>query len=406
MRMPHRTPFPVALTMLLAAVLHIPAAQAKWNTSHISFQGLLSTNGTPFTGTANFKFAIVAGSGPLTAEVEWSNDGTAYVDLGSVVPPSASVALPVSSGNFNVLLGAPPMTAVDPDLMLGGVPTTPGTPIQLLIWVDTGSGFVALPAQTLSNALHSLVADVATRSVDRFTSSGDLLRTSGSQAVGLRQDAGGSWLTNVPNIGGFGNTAGGLLTMAGSAGVVLAYGDGAARGLTLNPLGDVGIGTETPQARLDVDGVTRTTSLEITGGADLAERFEIMPDEAGSVRPGMVVCIDPANPGRLRPCRRRFDRQVVGVVSGAGDINSGMILGQAGSAADGVHPVALTGRVYCLAEAESGAIEPGDFLTTSSVPGHAMRVNKVSKAQGAIIGKALTGLTGGRGLVLVLVSLQ
>jgi len=81
-------------------------------------------------------------------------------------------------------------------------------------------------------------------------------------------------------------------------------------------------------------------------------------------------------------------------------------MGQAGSVADGQHPVALTGRVYALADASSGAIEPGDLLTTSDLPGHAMKVADPARAQGAIIGKAMSSLKGGKGLVLVLVSLQ
>ena len=48
----------------------------------------------------------------------------------------------------------------------------------------------------------------------------------------------------------------------------------------------------------------------------------------------------------------------------------------------------------------------GDLLTTSDVPGHAMKVVDSGKAQGAVLGKAMTRLEGGRGLVLVLVSLQ
>ena len=47
-----------------------------------------------------------------------------------------------------------------------------------------------------------------------------------------------------------------------------------------------------------------------------------------------------------------------------------------------------------------------DLLTTSNRPGHAMRVDDPGKAGGAILGKAMTGLREGRGLVLVLVSLQ
>lgn len=49
---------------------------------------------------------------------------------------------------------------------------------------------------------------------------------------------------------------------------------------------------------------------------------------------------------------------------------------------------------------------PGDLLTPSSIPGHAMKVTNHAKAQGAIIGKAMTTLAEGKGLVLVLVSLQ
>jgi len=44
------------------------------------------------------------------------------------------------------------------------------------------------------------------------------------------------------------------------------------------------------------------------------------------------------------------------------------------------------------------------LLTTSDTPGHAMKVTDYPKAQGAIIGKAMSSLGQGRGLVLVLVS--
>jgi hypothetical protein len=68
--------------------------------------------------------------------------------------------------------------------------------------------------------------------------------------------------------------------------------------------------------------------------------------------------------------------------------------------------VALSGRVYVQADASNGSIKPGDLLTTSSTPGRAMRVSDHLKAQGAILGKAMTGLDEGQGMVLVLVTLQ
>jgi hypothetical protein len=87
-------------------------------------------------------------------------------------------------------------------------------------------------------------------------------------------------------------------------------------------------------------------------------------------------------------------------------VKPGMLMGQKGSEADGANPVALTGRVYCWADASRGAIEPGDLLTTSDSPGYAMKVADYPKAQGAILGKAMSSLASGKGLVLVLVSLQ
>ena len=163
-------------------------------------------------------------------------------------------------------------------------------------------------------------------------------------------------------------------------------------------------GAET--VRIDAEyGHTTTQILSITGGSDLSEQFDITGQE-GSVEPGTVVCIDPRNPGKLVACSRAYDRTVAGVVSGAGGIKPGMLMGQAGSPADGANPVALTGRVFCRADASNGPIAPGDLLTTSRVRGLAMRATDPGRASGAILGKAMSGLPQGQGLVLVLVSLQ
>ena len=69
-------------------------------------------------------------------------------------------------------------------------------------------------------------------------------------------------------------------------------------------------------------------------------------------------------------------------------------------------PVALSGRVWVYADATKKPIKFGDLLTTADKPGYAMKVTKFKKANGAIIGKAITELEKGTGLVLVLVTLQ
>jgi len=160
-----------------------------------------------------------------------------------------------------------------------------------------------------------------------------------------------------------------------------------------------------------VNGVTQTKALQILGGADVAEPFDIAPAASAPeqmIEAGMVVSIDPEHAGELRLCDSAYDTKVAGVISGANGLAPGMILRSEGDAnADGKHPVAMTGRVWVWCDAAAGgAVHPGDRLTTSATPGHAMRVDEDRRTNGAVIGKAMTELKEGRGLVLVLVNLQ
>lgn len=152
------------------------------------------------------------------------------------------------------------------------------------------------------------------------------------------------------------------------------------------------------------DGRITTNELQITGGSDLSELFKL--SDYHLIEKGMIVCIDSKNEGSLCISSKPYDKTVAGIISGANDIETGLIMSQDGSIADGEHLVALTGRVYCLVDADISPVEAGDLLTTSPTPGHAMKAKNKRKANGAIIGKAMSSLDEGKGLVLVLVSLQ
>ena len=89
--------------------------------------------------------------------------------------------------------------------------------------------------------------------------------------------------------------------------------------------------------------------------------------------------------------------------AGANGLGSGVRLGTQEFDCD----VALAGRVYCNTIATTENIEPGDLLTTSSIPGFAMKVTDFENAHGAILGKAMESLEKGKkGQILVLVTLH
>jgi len=158
-----------------------------------------------------------------------------------------------------------------------------------------------------------------------------------------------------------------------------------------------------PNGDLYLVGALTTSVLTIRGGADVAEPFEMTEPE--TMEPGSVVIIDEDNPGRLKLSREACDTRVAGIISGAGGVKPGLRLHQEG-VLEGDHHVALSGRVYVKADASLASIKPGDLLTTSDLPGHAMKVRDHDRAQGAILGKAMSKLDKGTGLVLVLVTLQ
>jgi hypothetical protein len=141
----------------------------------------------------------------------------------------------------------------------------------------------------------------------------------------------------------------------------------------------------------------------ILGNADCAEDFTVA--EGAKLEPGTVAVLDET--GALRASMRAYDKSAVGVVSGAGCYRPALILDRQPPASGKQEipraPLALIGKVYCKADADYAPIEVGDLLTTSSTEGHAMKATATGPAFGAVIGKALAPLSGGRGLIPILV---
>jgi len=136
-------------------------------------------------------------------------------------------------------------------------------------------------------------------------------------------------------------------------------------------------------------------------GADCAEQFDLNPSEIAD--PGTVMVID--DTGALRRSSRSYDRAVAGVVSGAGAYRPAIVLDQLPSSKSRT-TIALLGKVYCKVDANICSIAAGDLLTTSDIPGHAMKVTDFSRGFGAVIGKALAPLQSGTGLLPMLIALR
>ena len=84
--------------------------------------------------------------------------------------------------------------------------------------------------------------------------------------------------------------------------------------------------------RIYENGHTVTKVLEITGGSDFSENFDIRGfGKVPAPVPGMVVSIDPREPGKLIVSNKAYDRKVAGIISGAGGVKPGMIMGQEGT---------------------------------------------------------------------------
>ena len=231
---------PLSLAGALVAIMLL-AGVAMAQPTMVSYQGNLDVNGTPFTGNAQFKFAIMCGTAS-----PWSNDGTS--SNGS--QPSGFVTLPVAQGVFSVLLGDPALSMVDLTADLIESCSSP----DLRVWVDTGTGFEQLTDQPLASSPFALKASYADGAIGTFKV-GD--RSSTTFSV-----SGATGQASVSSIKFPDNTV--QTTAAVGSG---PDGDWTIVGNNVHTAvsGSVGIGTASPASKLHVAGDMRIDGTEGVG---------------------------------------------------------------------------------------------------------------------------------------------
>jgi hypothetical protein len=201
-------------------------------------------------------------------------------------------------------------------------------------------------------------------------------------------------------------------------------GGGISEIMTLAQTGNVGIGTTSPNATLEVNGTaqvdgalnvgnagivfpngggTQTAAYTgVTCGGDYAESVDVTGDRT-KYEPGDVLVIDPDHDGRFLKSAEPYSTAVTGIYS-----TKPGTLGrrQTGPKNPDEVPMAMIGIVPTNVSAENGPIHRGDLLVSSSTIGYAMKGTDRSRMTGAVIGKALGNLESGKGVIEVVVTLQ
>ncbi|MBI5071910.1 hypothetical protein HZB93_03415 [Candidatus Falkowbacteria bacterium] len=135
-----------------------------------------------------------------------------------------------------------------------------------------------------------------------------------------------------------------------------------------------------------------------TGSFDFAEMF--LSNEF--LEAGDVVVLDETTNEYVKKSVAAYDAMALGIVSTEPGFLAGTNVNFDDPSVDQGYPIALAGRVPTKVSVENGPIRPGDFLTTSSAAGVAMKATE----SGMIIGTALESFDGPEvGLIKVFVNL-
>jgi hypothetical protein len=190
--------------------------------------------------------------------------------------------------------------------------------------------------------------------------------------------------------------------------------------MRINYGGNVGIGTASPGAMLEVNGNVKLTAgsgasitfpdntIQSTAwngtlyGGDYAESVTTLGNR-NAYEPGDVLVLTDTDGSDIKKSSEPYSTSVAGIYS----TKPGVVgRRQSNNKRDAEIPMAMVGIVPTKVSAEGGPIKRGDLLVTSSTEGYAMKGTDRSQLAGAIVGKAMGNLTSGTGVIEVLVSLQ
>jgi hypothetical protein len=142
--------------------------------------------------------------------------------------------------------------------------------------------------------------------------------------------------------------------------------------------------------QLAVGGLVYAQRFDVSGGPDVAENITATEP---TIEAGDVVAADPRGGERVVKSKRPYQQSLLGVISTDPSVVANA--SRLNNLDATQRPLALAGRVPVKVTAEGGPIAPGDLLTSSSVPGHAMRA--AESWRGGVIGLALEAFDGKKG---------
>uniref|UniRef100_UPI0013E0758B hypothetical protein n=1 Tax=Pseudoflavitalea rhizosphaerae TaxID=1884793 RepID=UPI0013E0758B len=206
---------------------------------------------------------------------------------------------------------------------------------------------------------------------------------------------------------GYNDFAGGMGIMAQATSATGAGGTALVAELLGDPEGDVAVFkvNNTNVARIDASGTGYFANGAQTGGADVAEMFDVEGIRS-AYEAGDVLVISETSDRMVTKSSGAYSTLVAGVYA----TKPGLMLTEKDalkSHLDKMVPMGVIGVIPTKVCLEGGAIKRGDLLVTSSIPGVAMKADPDKVRVGQVLGKALQDYnTNTVGKINVLVSVK